>query len=113
MSALDPALDTVVRPRLMIVSARYALHDYNRPAMLPRLLGLPAGRALPEGPRALNELIMIEQTMERSRKRHDASWRAAQHVAVMTALLYEAQICLAQGGIRVEQSMPSQPGIQS
>ncbi len=107
MSALCPTLDTVVRPRLMIVSARYALDDYDRAAMLPRLLGLPVGRALPEAMSALSELIALEQSMELARKRHDAGWRAARHVAVLTALLHEAQRCLAQGVMRVEDCAPS------
>lgn len=112
MSALFPALDMVVRPRLMIVSARYALDDYNRALMLPRLLGLPVGRALPEGTDALNELIAIEQAMELSRKRHDAGWRAAQHVAVMTALLHEAQRCLSQRVMHAENCAQSVLGGQ-
>lgn len=107
MTALPHMLDTIIRPRLMIVSARYALDDYDRSVMLPRLLGLTDGRALPEPMAALRALIALEQTLELGRTRHDAAWRAAQHISVMTALLHEARLCQMQGAIRVEGDAPS------
>lgn len=84
-------LDTLIRPRLLVVAARHGLTEYNRAAILPRLLGLPTGRSLPAPRDALKLLMMRERALEAARRHHDASWRAADHVAVMTALLHEAQ----------------------
>ncbi|MCC5957200.1 MAG: hypothetical protein JJU07_13965 [Natronohydrobacter sp.] len=86
-------LDTLVRPRLMVVAARHGLNDYNRDVLLPRLLELPIGQALPDPQTALEKLMARERALEAARRHHDASWRAAAHVAVMTALLFEARTC--------------------
>lgn len=83
-------LDTLIRPRLLIVSARHGLRDYNRAAMLPRLLGLPFGRSLPQAKIALDQLMSRERELEIARRNHAAGWRAADHVAVLTAVLHEA-----------------------
>lgn len=83
-------LDTLIRPRLLIVSARYALRDYNRANRLARLLGLPMARSLPSPQAALSQLLERERSLEHARRTHDASWSAAEHVSVMTALLHEA-----------------------
>ncbi len=105
MNDLSFSLDTLIRPRLLVVSARYALHEYDRRKRLPRLLGLPVGRSLPDNPEALEQLITLERSYEKARRRHDASWRAADHVAVITALLHEA-ICCAKGP-DLAQAMPA------
>lgn len=108
MSMQSLSLDTLIRPRLLVVSARYALTEYDRRKRLPRLLGLPVGRTLPDSLEALAALIVIEQGMEQSRRRHDASWRAADHVAVLTAMLHEVQSCAAMGALGlVEAVAPS------
>ncbi|MGL4415024.1 DUF6477 family protein [Roseinatronobacter monicus] len=83
-------LDTLIRPRLLIVSARYALRDYKRAHRLARLLGLPMVRSLPTPQVALSQLLERERALEHARRTHDASWSASEHVAVMTALLHEA-----------------------
>ena len=93
MSALSQRLDTTIRPRLLVESARYALDSYDRQALLPRLLGLPMGTHLPRPGAALDALIALEHAQEAARKSHGAGWRAARHVAVITAMLYEAQCC--------------------
>lgn len=85
-------LDTLIRPRLLIVSARYALRDYNRAHRLSRLLGLPIARSLPSPQAALIQLLERERGLEHARRRRDTSWSACEHVAVMTALLHEAQL---------------------
>lgn len=86
-------LDTLIRPRLMVVAARHGLNNYNRDTLLPRLLDLPIGQALPEPKVVLAQLMARERAMEAARRHHDASWRAASHVAVMTAMLFEARAC--------------------
>ncbi len=90
MYAAHTSLDTLIRPRLLIVSSRHGLMDYNRCTLLPRLLGLPIGRALPQPSEAMSQLLLKELGLEDARRRHDASWRAADHVAVLTALMHEA-----------------------
>lgn len=90
MHAAFHTLDTLIRPRLLIVSARHGLPDYNRSVMLPRLLGLPLGRNLPQAKIALDQLMSRERELEVARRSHDAGWRAADHVAVLTAMLHEA-----------------------
>jgi hypothetical protein len=84
------SLDSLIRPRLLVVAARHALRDYNRAVHLPRALGLPAGQKLPSPEIALKELLARERAQEHARRTHDASWSAAQHVAIMTAVLHEA-----------------------
>lgn len=86
-------LDSLIRPRLMVVAARHGLNDYNRAVLLPRLLELPMGRSLPAPQIVLAQLMARERAMEAARRHHDANWRAATHVAVMTALLFEARAC--------------------
>lgn len=107
MSALPFCLDTLIRPRLMVVSARYALGEYDRDVLLPRLLGLPVGRALPAPVEALRQLVALERSLEQARRRHDASWRASDHVAVMTALLHEAQCCAPAIGSMAAPTAPA------
>lgn len=89
MKPLRHDLGTTIRPRLMVVAARHALTEYRREVMLPRLLGLPSGAALPPEGAALRLLQMRETAMNDARKRHDASWRACDHVLVLAALMYE------------------------
>ena len=83
-------LDTLIRPRLLIVAARHALGDYNRTTRLARLLGLPIAHRLPAPSVALAQLLERERVLEHARRTHDASWSAAEHVAIITALLHEA-----------------------
>lgn len=83
-------LETLIRPRLLVVAARHGLNDYHRDILLPRLLDLPIGQALPDPQTVLAELMARERASEAARRHHDASWRAAKHVAIMTALLFEA-----------------------
>lgn len=92
MHAAHASLETLIRPRLLIVSARHGLSDYTRSTLLPRLLGLPIGRALPQPKAALSQLLLKERGLEDARRNHDASWRAASHVAVLTAILHEAML---------------------
>ncbi|MCH8466419.1 MAG: DUF6477 family protein [Roseinatronobacter sp.] len=86
------SLDSLIRPRLLVVAARHALRDYNRASHLPRALGLPAGQILPGPNAAHSELLARERALEHARRMHDASWSAAKHVMVMTALLHESML---------------------
>ncbi len=98
MQTLSSGLETLIRPRLLVVAARHGLADYHRATLLPRLLGLPIGRKLPAPKTALDLLLARERVLEQARRHHDASWRAADHVAVIMAILHEAnEIAAAKG----------------
>lgn len=84
-------LQTTLRPRLLVVAARHGLAQYDRERSLARLLGLPLGQPLPDADIAQAALVRREAEMDTARRRHDASWHPADHVLVMTALLYEAR----------------------
>lgn len=92
-------LQTTIRPRLLVVAARHGLAQYDRARCLARILGLPIGRALPPHGTAQNMLAQREAEMDYARRHHDAAWHAADHVLVMTALLFEAR---ANGANRTE-----------
>jgi hypothetical protein len=53
-------------------------------------LGLHTGQKLPGPDCAYKDLLARERVLEQARRIHDASWSAAIHVTVMTALLHEA-----------------------
>ncbi len=95
MHVAATTLETLVRPRLLVVAARYALRDYDRSTRLARLLKEPLGSRLPSPETALRRLRLLELEQEQARRNHDARWSAPLHVALMTALLHEAQLCNA------------------
>lgn len=92
MKPLRNILTTTTRPRLLVVTARYAVGNYHRDTMLPKLMGLGLHTIVAPGPAVLNWLIAQEAAMEDARQHHMASWRAADHVMLMAALLTEAQL---------------------
>ncbi len=87
------SLEMLIRPRLLVVSARHALRDYNRAARLPRLLRQAISQPLPAPESALRDLLACERVLEQARKSHDCRWSAAEHVAIMTAILHEFTLC--------------------
>lgn len=97
MNLAATSFETLVRPRLLVVAARHGLESFDRDTHLPRLLDLPFGHALPSHSEALVSLMALERRFEAARRHHDASWRAADHVGVMTALLNEARASLQSG----------------
>lgn len=99
-------LETLTRPRLLVVSARHALRDYCRATCLPRLLGMPVAQCLPAPRTALARLLVRERALERARQSHDASWSAAMHVAVITALLHESLLFNAAPALPVGPDAP-------
>lgn len=84
-------LQTTLRPRLLVVAARHGLAQYDRERCLARVLGLPLGQPLPQPSLAQAALVRREAELDLARRRHDASWHPADHVLVMTALLFEAR----------------------
>lgn len=93
MISLRYSLETSIRPRLLVVAARHAMHGYLRMSILPKLLGVPMGAPLPAGPAVIEALSLREAAMERARRHHDASWRAADHVLLLAALMAESASC--------------------
>ncbi len=92
MKPLGTSLTTTIRPRLLVVAARFAMASYQRDTMLPKLMGLGAHTRIAPKPAVLEWLLAQEAAMEECRRRHDASWRAADHVMLMAALMTEARL---------------------
>lgn len=92
MKPLHRTVAVTTRPRLLVVAARHALDGYHRDAILPRLLNKMPRTAIPPTPEVLAELIAREAAMDHARRNHDASWRAADHVLLMAALLAEVRL---------------------
>ena len=92
MKPLGTSLTTTIRPRLLVVAARYAMANYQRDVMLPKLMGLGAHTVVAPKPAVLDWLIAQEAAMEQSRRMHIAGWRAADHVMLMAALMTEARL---------------------
>ena len=88
MSQMTPILPPLTRPRLLLDAARHGLRDYRRARDLGRIAQLSP--AIPPG-RALPHLVAAEARQEARRKTGDASYSAPRHVAVLIALLAEAE----------------------
>jgi len=73
------------------VAARHGLAQYDRNRSLARLLGLPLGHPLPAPGAAQDALTRREAELDHARRHHDAAWHPADHVLIMTALLFEAR----------------------
>lgn len=92
MKPLRHTLTMTIRPRPLVVAARYAMQAYQRDTMLPRIMGLTLRKPVAPSADVLDHLIAQEAAMEQARKTHAASWRAADHVLLMAALMTEAQL---------------------
>lgn len=89
MPDLHTVLSTLRRPRLLVRAARIGLSDYNRKRDLARLTG--------QSPRnktsiIIENLIAQEEHLEDSRRTGDASYRPAQHVEMLVALMAECRL---------------------
>ncbi|SDX40703.1 DUF6477 family protein [Roseicitreum antarcticum] len=85
-------LATLHRPRLLITAARFGLADYARTRDLRQALRCGVMTALPDARAAVDQLVVLEAMLEGLRVAHDAAYRPARHVAVLTALLAEWQV---------------------
>ena len=88
MKHLRNPLESLRRPRLLINAARFGLSDYDREAVLARILGRPA---LKDDRFYLNELLELEATQNDKRLARDAQYSIARHVDLMVALIAEDQ----------------------
>lgn len=81
------------RPRLLIRAARFGLAAYRRDRDLRRLLH----NAVTPGPAAaLTQLVEMEEHLEGARTTRSEGYSTAHHVAVLTALMAEAQSAVVQ-----------------
>ena len=87
------ALARLRRPPLLVRAARLGLSGYARDAALPRLLG--AGR-VPPVRAALAQLIEMERAQDAARRKGGATYRAADHVALLIAVMGEARLLAAE-----------------
>ena len=89
MDDLTTHLATMTRPRLLVSAARFGLDDYNRLPALRRLLGV---EHLPPQGEILSRLLALEEAQDSLRRDGSAAYRVARHVAVLVALMAEAQM---------------------
>jgi len=87
------ALARLRRPPLLVRAARLGVSGYVREAALPRLLG---GGRLPPAHAALAQLIEMEGAQDAARRQGRATYRAADHVALLIAVMGEAQLLEAR-----------------
>lgn len=81
------------RPRLLVQAVRLGLEEYRREVHLPRLLGAAEVPLRPGA--AILRLLELEAVMDGGRRRRAADYRVARHVAVLVALMGEAQLLRA------------------
>ncbi|MCL4187289.1 MAG: hypothetical protein KJZ85_06740 [Rhodobacteraceae bacterium] len=92
------------RPRLLVRTARFALDDYRRQRDLPRLLPL-AGVTAPA--RAVGLLLAAEAACEAMRAAGSATYSAARHIELLTALMAEARLTAAPAAAEPLQAKAS------
>lgn len=86
---IHQALARLRRPPLLVRAARLGAARYARDVVLPRLLGagpVPPVRA------ALARLIEAEAAQDAARRSGAIAYRAADHVALLIAVMGEAQL---------------------
>lgn len=86
---IHQALARLRRPPLLVRAARLGVSGYAREAALPRLLG--AGR-VPPVRAALARLIEAEAAQDAARRSGAMDYRAADHVALLIAVMGEARL---------------------
>lgn len=77
------------RPRLLVRAARIGVQSYRRERDLRPLLGFGN---LPRPVQALTRLIELEQIANARRRSGDATYVLTSHVALLIALMGEAQL---------------------
>ena len=82
-------LENIKRPVHLVRAARCGLSTYHRKASLRRVL---PGETPPAPGRAFDRLALREAHMDHTRKYGDATYSAARHVELLTALMDEARL---------------------
>jgi len=88
MPDLLDKLHNLHRPRLLIRAARHGSMEYNRNRDLRRLL---RSDPLPAPARAVHRLMDLEADLEVTRQQGDNAYSPSKHVAILSALMGEAQ----------------------
>ena len=104
------ALARLRRPPLLVRAARLGVSGYVREAALPRLLG---GGRVPPVRAALAQLIEMEGAQDAARRQGRATYRAADHVALLIAVMGEAQLLEAQPRAEARPVQENASGIAS
>lgn len=86
----------LLRPRLLIQTARIGARSYQRARDLPAALGIP-GTARLEAGAILSRLGDAERECEEMRRGRSPAYRPGRHVQVLSALLAEAGQAKASG----------------
>ena len=89
MLDIETRLKSLKRPSLLASAARFGVDDYRRETHLPRLI---EQEILPRPAAALMMLFSREAEMEAWRKENAGLYRPAQHVALLIAIMGEAQL---------------------
>lgn len=87
MKDLRGQLAGLRRPQLLVATAQRGAAHYDRLRDLPRLIGTAPGA----GP-AMAALFAIEDALEDARRLRAPDYRAARHLATLTALIGEARL---------------------
>lgn len=93
MQDLIGQLAQLRRPKLLIEAARIGADNYNHSRDLPKLIGTVAR----SGP-AMMQLFDMEKTLNDARIQKNLSYRPAQHLSVLIALLGECRLIRAGAG---------------
>ncbi|MDZ7709753.1 MAG: DUF6477 family protein [Roseovarius sp.] len=107
---IHQALARLRRPPLLVRAARLGASGYKRGAALPRLLGagpVPPVRA------ALARLIEAEAAQDAARRAGAINYRAADHVALLIAVMGEAQLLDAEPRAATSPVQENASGIAS
>jgi hypothetical protein len=86
MRDLFSVLETIRRPRLLMLAARAGLGAYRRRRDLTRLIGAETGPV-----QAIDRLLIAEGMLEKTRLSGSAAYSPARHVELLAALLAEAR----------------------
>ena len=85
----NPSFETMIRPRLLVQTAKIGARLYKRerdlPGAVPGLLAQPEHRIMPR-------LIEAELKCEQDRRLRAAQYRPARHLQILSALLAEALV---------------------
>ena len=104
---IHQALARLRRPPLLVRAARLGTASYARDAVLPQLLGagtVPTVRA------ALARLIEVEAAQDDARRAGAIHYRAAHHVALLIAVMGEAQLLDREQRAAAALPGPEMPG---
>ena len=89
MLDVQSILKNLKRPKLLVRAARFGIDDFCREQSLKRILKTDH---MPKTREALIRLIDIEATMDEERKTKEASYCLAQHIEVLTAIMFEQRL---------------------